>query len=52
MKTKDKKTNELVNVSEAGLLSLVAAKLKGRVLFPRRIEEAKKFLQKAKIVKT
>lgn len=32
--------------SESGLLSLVASKLKDRVLFPKKVEDAKKYLQK------
>jgi hypothetical protein len=36
-------------VPESGLLSLVASKLKDRVLFPQKIEDAKKYLQKVKI---
>ena len=31
-----------VNISEKGLLSLVASKLKDRVLFPKKVENAKK----------
>ena len=33
---------------ESELLSLVASKLKDRVLFPKKIEEAKNFLQNVK----
>ncbi len=36
-------------VSESALLSLVASKLKGRNLFPEKVEAAKKYLQKVKI---
>lgn len=49
MNTKVTKSKELVKVPESGLLSLVALKLKDRVLFPRKIEDAKKYLQKVKI---
>ena len=48
MKTKETKSKELVKVPESGLLSLVASKLKDRVLFPKKIEEAKEFLQNEK----
>ena len=43
MNTKETNTDNLVTVSEAGLLALVAAKLEGIVLFPEKIEEAKAF---------
>jgi hypothetical protein len=48
MKTKETKSKELVKMPESGLLSLVASKLKDRVLFPKKIEEAKEFLQNVK----
>ncbi len=48
MKTKETKSKELVKIPESGLLSLVASKLKDRVLFPKKIEEAKEFLQNVK----
>jgi hypothetical protein len=35
---------EMVTVTESELLSLVAEKLKGRVLFPKKVEEAKQFI--------
>jgi hypothetical protein len=38
---------ELVRVPESALLSLVADKLKDRVLFAHKIEELKKHLQHA-----
>jgi len=50
METKDKEQESLVKVPEKGLLSLVAAKLKGRTLFPNQIEEAKKYLKRVTIV--
>jgi hypothetical protein len=48
MKTKEK-TNVCVIVSEAELLSLVSIKLKDRLLFPQRIEEAKKYLKNIRV---
>ena len=48
MNTKVIKSKELVKVPESGLLSLVASKLKDRVLFPKKIEHAKKYLQGVK----
>lgn len=52
MKTKDTKLKELVKITESGLLSLVASKLKDRVLFPKKVEDAKKYLQKVKVANT
>ena len=49
MKVKATKSKELVKVSESGLLSLVASKLKDRSLFPQKVEDAKKYLRKVKI---
>lgn len=49
MKSKEKKTENLVKVPEKGLLSLISSKLKDRVLFPQKIEEAKKYLKNVKI---
>ena len=49
MKSKETKSKQLVKVPESDLLSLVASKLKDRVLFPQKIEDAKKYLQKVKI---
>jgi hypothetical protein len=48
MKTKEN-TSVLVKVPESELLSLVSAKLKGKVLFPKKIEGAKKYLKNIKI---
>ena len=46
MKAKETNQKELVKVTKSGLLSLVASKLKDRVLFPQKVEDAKKYLQK------
>ena len=51
MEIKDKEQESLVKVPEKGLLSLIAAKLKGRTLFPDKIEEAKEYLKRVTIVK-
>ncbi|WP_157986663.1 hypothetical protein [Chitinophaga alhagiae] len=45
MKTKGHKTEKPVKVSDQELLSLVAEKLKGRVLFPESHARAKAFLR-------
>ncbi|MBC7722673.1 MAG: hypothetical protein H7068_11655 [Pedobacter sp.] len=52
MKTKETTSKELVSVSEKALLSLVASKLKDRVLFPQKIAEAKKYLLGATLIKS
>lgn len=38
---------KMVTVPEEGLLAMVAAALKDRVLFPEKLETAKKFMEKA-----
>lgn len=42
------KSEKIVKVTEAALLSLVAAKLKGKVLFPQKIEDVKNYLRNVK----
>jgi hypothetical protein len=49
MKAKEAKNKGLVKVPKAGLLSLVASKLKDRVLFPEKVEDAKKYLNNVKV---
>lgn len=51
MKRKATKSKDQVGMNESGLLSKVASKLKGKVLFPEKIEEAKKYLQKVRFQK-
>lgn len=41
MKTKKEVSEKMVNVPESGLLSLVASRLKGRILFPDKVDDAK-----------
>lgn len=48
MNTKETKSKKMIKVSETGLLSLVAFKLKGRDLFPKQTEDAKKILMDVK----
>ena len=47
MKSNENSAEKLVRVPQGGLLSLVAHKLKSKVLFPKKLEEAKQYLQKA-----
>ena len=51
MKTKVTTSKRLVKVSESVLLSLVASKLRGRELFPKKVESARKFVQQANAAK-
>jgi hypothetical protein len=44
MKAKENKSEKLVRVPQKALLSLVAHKLKDRVLFPEKVEKAKQYL--------
>jgi hypothetical protein len=45
---KAKNKDKMVSVPEAGLVALVASKLKGVALFPEKLERAKAYLKKAK----
>jgi hypothetical protein len=49
MKTRENPTEKLVKVPESGLLSLVASKLKDRVLFPDKLEKAKEYMKKVEL---
>ena len=51
MKQKENKSEELVKVSKAGLISLVALHIKGKILFPKKVEEAKWILDHARFIK-
>lgn len=51
MKTKVNGTEKLVKVPQKGLLSLVADKLKDRVLFPEKVERVKQYLKNVEVAK-
>ena len=51
MKQNKDNSKKLIKVPKAALLSLVASKLKGKVLFPKKIEEAEKMLTHVRLVK-
>jgi hypothetical protein len=51
MEPKENKSEELVKVSKAALISLVASQIKGKILFPKQMEEARKMLERARFVK-
>jgi hypothetical protein len=48
MKAKVKDKERMVQIAESDLLSLVASKLKDRLLFPEKVKESKKFFSKIK----
>jgi hypothetical protein len=45
------KSVELVKVSKSGLIALVASQIKGKSLFPKKMEEARRILDHARLVK-
>ena len=45
MRTKDIKTDNQVDLTESEKGALILAKLRGRLLFPEKIESAKKYLK-------
>jgi len=45
MKAKKKSADKLVRVSESALISLVADRLRYKVLFPEKVESSRKFLR-------
>lgn len=51
METKVNNTEKLVKVPQKGLLSLVASKLKDRVLFPEKLEKAREYMKKVELAK-
>lgn len=51
MKPNKAESEKLVKVPKDALLSLVASKLKGKILFPKKIEEAEKMLRRARLIK-
>ena len=46
MKTKENTAENFVKVPESALLSLVARDIKGRVLFPEKLQKAKAYVKK------
>ena len=50
MKIEENEDDRLVTIPESTLLALVAARLEGRVLFPKRSAEAKRILEAMKRV--
>ena len=52
MKTKVRKLEKSIKISESNLLSLVASKLENRVLFPEMVKKAREYLKGAKFAKS
>jgi hypothetical protein len=50
MKAKENKAQTMVTIPTSLLLSLVATKLRGRVLFPKKVESARKYLENVKTI--
>jgi hypothetical protein len=48
MKTRENDAEKMVQITESQLLTLVASKLKDRLLFPEKVEETKKFFANLK----
>jgi len=51
MKQKEIKYDDVVKVSKAGLIALIASQIKGKILFPKKVEEAKRILDHARFIK-
>ena len=45
MKTKNIENDKLVQIPESTLMALVISQLKGKILFPEKVEAAKKYLK-------
>jgi hypothetical protein len=51
MKHKETNSPELVKVSKSSLIALIASQIQGKILFPKKVEEAKKILDHARFIK-
>ena len=51
MESTGNKSPELVKISKAKLIALAASQIKGKSLFPKQVEEARKILDRARIVR-
>jgi hypothetical protein len=51
MKQEETKPTEYVKVSKAFLTLLIASYIKGKILFPKQVEEAKWILDHARFIK-
>jgi hypothetical protein len=49
MRTKKKNTGNLIKMSDTAFLSLIADRLKDRILFPEKIEEARNYIKSIKV---
>lgn len=51
MEQKENKPSELVRVPKAWVIARIAEQIKGKILFPRKVEEAKRILDRARFGK-
>jgi hypothetical protein len=51
MEQKENKSTELVRVPKAWVIAMIAEKIHGKVLFPKKVEEANRILDRARFVK-
>ena len=51
MKQEETKPTEYVKVSKASIIALVASQIKGKILFPKQVEEARRILDHARFIK-
>ncbi|SMC88725.1 hypothetical protein SAMN04488524_3232 [Pedobacter africanus] len=49
MRTKKIQSGKLIKISETALLSLIANRLHDRMLFPEKVEEAKRYIRSIKV---
>lgn len=52
MEQKDNKLTEMVRVPKAWVIARIAEQIKGKILFPRKVEEANRILDRARFVKS
>lgn len=52
MEQKENKSTEMVRVPKAWVIAMIAKQIKGKILFPRKVEEANRILDRARFVRT
>jgi hypothetical protein len=51
MEQKENKSTVLVRVPKAWVIAMVAEQIKGKILFPKKVAEANRILDRARFVK-
>jgi hypothetical protein len=51
MEPKENKSNELGKSSKAELIALIASQIKGKILFPSQVEQARRILDRARFLR-